>query len=235
MTLVPRQDVERTLRVVHTDAPEVPAWLQKYAARGFSLLFWYRTSDPKDDGKGPHISDWPQRTYHLSDFRDGQQVGVKLGTEIAPGKFLWDADYDWAPGIQYASRLMAPTGFVYGRPGKPRSHECRTTSAPVTSYKYQDVDGTVLSERRGTKTDGSIGLQSMLPPSTHYDSGEGVTLASDGDITHDDTSPARFTLYNVALLLGPRRSRSRWRPNGSCTSSSSTLTDSRFPRNSSGI
>lgn len=180
----------------------VPRWLTRYVERGFDLVFWSRMPDPKNDWKGPRDGGWPTKTYALADYRDGMQVGVKLGTEVAPGRILLDADFDWAPGISHAARFLPDTRFAFGRKGKPLGHALYTTSAPIASYKYVDIDGTTIVERRGTKTDGSIGMQTMLPPSIHRKSGDVVTLAFDGEIAHDDRVVEGITHYAVACLLG---------------------------------
>lgn len=176
--------------------------LAPYVALGFRFVFWPRESDPTNDWKGPRDKTWPTKTYDPADYRDGMQVGVKLGTEIAPGRFLWDADFDWPPGIEFAREFLPATGFGFGRPSKPTGHAFYTASAPVTFYKFKDIDGTNLGERRGTKTDGTIGYQTMLPPSVHRDSGETLTLTMAEHITHDDSAVEGYTHYMVACLLG---------------------------------
>lgn len=194
-------------------AAPIPRWLSRYVERGFDLVFWSRLADPKNDWKGPRDPSWPNKSYLAADYREGMQVGVKLGIEIAPGRFLWDADLDWAEGIRHAARFMRDTGFAFGRKSKPLGHAFFTSSAPVVSEEYKDTDGTMLVERRGLKKDGTgVGRQTMLPPSIHRESGEIVTLACDGDIAHDDAAVDGLTLYAVACLLGRH-----WPKNGPTT------------------
>jgi len=197
--------------------PESGVRVGKYISRGFALVFWRRTGAPEDDGKAPREPGWPTKTYDAADLREGMQVGVKLGVEIAPGHFLGDCDFDWAPGIPYVRRFLPKTGFVFGRKSKPFGHAFYTTSSPIVTVKYKDVDGTTLAEWRGTKADGSIGLQTMLPPSRHYASGEDVVLATDGELSHDDVAPLGLCLYVVACLLGRH-----WPKNGPDTNQHDT-------------
>jgi hypothetical protein len=178
--------------------------LDDYVARGFDLKFWRKTDDPEDDGKGPRAKGWQLAPDDPADYREGMQVGVFTGAQIAPGKFLLDVDFDCGPGIRFASYFLPSTGFGFGRPSKSVGHAFYTTSTAIVMRKFNDVDvnRTTLVELRGTKADGSIGFQTVLPPSKHYESGETVTLTTSGDITHDDTVPGCVTLYAVTCLLG---------------------------------
>ena len=194
--------------------------LARYVALGFALVFWPRLPDPKNDWKGPRDTTWPTTTYAPGDYREGMQVGVKTGVEIAPNKFLLDLDLDWAPGARFLDRFLPNTSFHFGRKSKPKGHAFYTTSAPVAYKKFEDTDGFNLGERRGTKTDGTIGLQTVLPPSVHRATGETLELgADDGDdrITHDDSVVERYTHYMIACLLGRH-----WPANGDHTNQHDT-------------
>lgn len=214
-----REHVALTLLpcVINHNERKEHAPLTRYVALGLPLVFWPRLPDPKNDWKGPRDSGWPTKAYTLSDYRDDMQVGVKLGTEIAAGKFLVDIDLDWAPGIRFLKHLLPATGFGFGRKSKPIGHAFYTTSAAVPYYKFADIDGTTIVERRGTKTDGSIGLQTVMPPSVHRATGEVLSLLADGDIGHDDTVIDGVTMYAVACLLGRH-----WPANGPDTNQHDT-------------
>jgi hypothetical protein len=216
--LEPPEDEPVALRLVPTP-PQSPPWLTRYVALGFSLVFWPRLPDPENEWKGPRDKKWPTKTYTPANYHDGMQVGVKLGVEIAPGKFLVDLDLDWAPGIRFLHRFVPDTGFVFGRKSKPHSHALYTTSAPVAIRKFKDVDAakTNLGELRGTKTDGTIGNQTVLPPSVHRESGDTVTMETDGDITHTDAVVEGYTHYMIACLLGRH-----WPKNGPDTNQHDT-------------
>lgn len=134
----------------------------RYFEMGFRLTFWPQIGDDK----GPRREGWPQECQTIDDYREGHRVGALTGVEIEPGTFLHDVDVDWTPGSMIAQAMLPPTSFVYGRPSKKISHCFYTLSAghPLVSYK-DPVDSTMLIELRGTKQDGTVGLQSMLPPS----------------------------------------------------------------------
>jgi len=204
------------LRLVESSA-ERQSLITQYVELGFPLVFWSRESDPKNDWKGPREEGWQTKTYIPSDYQDGLQVGVKTGTEIQLGRFLLDVDFDWIPGIEFAHRFLPNTGFVVGRPSKKIGHAFYTTSTPVVALKYKDIDGTTLVERRGTKTDGTIGLQTVLPPSVYRATGEVLALTANGDIVHNDTVVDCVTSYATACLLGRH-----WPKNGPDTNQHDT-------------
>jgi len=207
----------RVERPADSPSRSAPAWLERYYDRGFQLVFWPRMADPTNDWKGPRESGWTTKTYAPTDYREGMQVGVKLGTEIAPGRFLFDGDLDWAPGIKTAGNFLPTTGFIFGRKSKPISHALYTSSVPIVFKEFNDIDGTHLGEIRGTKPDGSIGYQTVLPPSLHRESGDVVTACANGDITHDDSAAARLVLLFVSWLLGRH-----WPKNGPNTNQHDT-------------
>lgn len=128
----------------------------------FSLAMW----PDAGDAKGPREADWPRKPKALDDWTPGSRVGIMTGTEVAQGRWLHDIDIDWQPGAGVAMALLPPTGFAYGRPSKRVSHCFYTCSEALRSIRFEDVDKTCLIELRGTKADGSVGLQSMAPPST---------------------------------------------------------------------
>lgn len=181
-----------------------PPWLTRYLSSGFRLVFYpTRTKGPT----GTAAVGWTSRSDVAEDYHDGDNVGVFTGHEITPGRFLVDVDFDWTDGVPLARRILPPAGFGFGRASRHISHAFYTTSAPQALKVFKDVTGESIVELRGTKADGTVGLQTMLPPSIHP-SGEVVTLRHEGEITHDDSVPARVLLYAVAGILfkhlGPR-------------------------------
>lgn len=171
--------------------------VNKYGERGFRLLFYRtRTKGPAGvDAKG-----WTERSDKPEEFKEGDNVGCFTGVEVAPGRFLVDVDFDWPEGLVLAKRLLPATGFGFGRTSRQISHSFYTTSIPLVSKEYNDVSGRVLVEIRAAKSDGSIGFQTMLPPSIHP-SGEQVILRMDGEIGHSDELARRVTLYAIACIL----------------------------------
>lgn len=172
---------------------ETPVWLTSYLARGFSLVF-YPTQT-----KHPTSKTWHTQDYAATDYHEGDNVGVKLGVELAPGQFLIDVDFDWKDAPPALAGLLPSTGFTFTRPGRPLSHAFYTVSTPLAIVTYDDLDGSHLVECRGTTVGGAIGHQTMLPPSVHP-TGEVLTLR-DGTIAHDDTVPRRVLLYALACLF----------------------------------
>lgn len=136
--------------------------VEEYFRRGYRVVFWAANGADK----GPKVNGWQNKVTTIDDYKPGYRVGLITGVEVAPGKFLHDIDIDWGPGATVAGKLLPATRFVYGRAGKKLSHCFYLTDAPIVGMKYDDpADGTTLIELRGTKKDGTIGWQSMAPPS----------------------------------------------------------------------
>ncbi|MGC4084261.1 MAG: virulence-associated E family protein [Vicinamibacterales bacterium] len=174
-----------------------PDCLRTYAERNFLLIQYPQRQ------KGPCSEGWtdPSRAKRKAEDIDlSQNVGVLLGTEIAPGRFLADVDFDWPDGIVLSRRLLRPTSFVFGRKSKPISHAFYTSSQPVVLRKFEDVDGQCLVEMRGTKKDGTIGFQTMMPPSVHPN-GEVIEMSLDGDLGHDEEIERHTVLYAIASMF----------------------------------
>ncbi len=135
--------------------------VEQYLKNNFRIVTWPLIGDTK----GPREEGWPTRQYGLADYAEGHRVGLLTGVEVSPGKFLHDVDIDWTDGSVIALKLIPPTGFVFGRSSKRISHCFYTTSEPLPSIRYEDIDKTCLIELRGTKLNGDVGLQTMVPPS----------------------------------------------------------------------
>ncbi len=176
------------------DFPTTPEWLRKYYERGFKLVFYpSKQKFPLDKG-------WEQRTYQASDYKDGNNVGILLGHEISEGKFLADIDFDWPDGVPLAKYLLPVTGFGFGRKSRILSHAFFTTPEPIASFKFVGMDNHPIVEIRGISSDGTLGLQTMAPPSVHPD-GEDLVFRSDGDIGHSDKLRHHVAMYATACLL----------------------------------
>jgi len=137
--------------------------LDFYFQHNFRLVFWPQIGD----SKGPHERGWTERVYTREDYRDGMRVGIMCGHELSSGKFLHDVDIDWADGAQIAQSLLPATDFMYGRTSKRISHCWYTLSEALPSFKYIDpIDQSITYiELRGVKLDGTLGNQTMAPPS----------------------------------------------------------------------
>lgn len=146
-------------------APTPQQILAAYVAAHYRLILW------KDEAaqKGPKEKDWQVKTYDATQYTEQHRVGLLLGHEVEPGHFLHDIDIDWEPGMRVALKILPNTEFVFGRTSKFISHCFYTANEPLPSYRYEDIDGTALLELRGTKKDGTLGYQTMVPPSIWAD------------------------------------------------------------------
>lgn len=143
--------------------------VQSYIDRGMRIVYWPAVGDTK----GPTFHGWPEAKYPIEDYDPSYRVGLLTGVEVAHGRFLHDVDIDWAPGAVIAQAMLPPTDFVYGRPSKRVSHCFYLLPEGVPSYAFLDIKidpkdkaaAATLIEIRGTKSDGTVGLESMVPPS----------------------------------------------------------------------
>lgn len=147
------------------DAPNIPndeTIVATYFQRNYRVVMWPGTGD----AKGPHEPGWQHKPYTLEDYQPGTRVGLLTGVAIGPHKYIHDLDIDWAPGYKIAARILPSTEFVFGRHSKYISHCLYTHPEAIRSQRFEDpVDKSVIIELRGTKADGEIGMQTMVPPS----------------------------------------------------------------------
>lgn len=98
-------------------------------------------------------------------------LGVLLGD---PSAGLVDVDLDCLESVVLAEIFLPPTGVIFGRSGKPRSHHLYRADPLISTAKFEDVDGSMLVELRST------GCQTVVPPSIHP-SGEPISWACFGE------------------------------------------------------
>lgn len=123
------------------------------------------------DAKGSEQKGWPdlaakgEPTEELISRVDKNNFGAETGVETPHG-FLADTDFDSkkpkvnAAGAEFLLDIL-PTA-TFGRKSKPISHAIYFTDEPVGNEKLKNT-----LELRGTKKDGTLGLQTMVPPSIH--------------------------------------------------------------------
>src|SRR5262245_30880164 len=153
--------------------------------------------------KGPKLDDWQHLRLTEADiprYFNGQpqNIGVLLGEPYG----LCDIDLD-SPEAVAAWPLFAPdTGLIFGRRSKPRSHWFYRIDPPHRSIKYLDpVHGSTLLEFRCLKADGSVGLQTVVPPSVHP-SGELIEFWRDGEAANVDAGDlGRAVRWTAAVSL----------------------------------
>ena len=133
--------------------------------------------------KAPVLDAWQKlriKKDNLHSYFDGsaQNIGVLLGDEHGSA----DIDCDCPEAMAAAMELAPPTGLVFGRASKPASHFFYRCKPPVRTRRFTDPTSkkTTLVELRCQKADGSIGLQTVVPPSVHQ-SGEQIWFEPDRD------------------------------------------------------
>ena len=125
--------------------------------------------------KGPTLNDWQHTRIDATSAAKyfnctDQNIGVLDGDEYGSA----DADLDCLEAITAGSFFLPETKLIFGRQSKPRSHYFFRCDPPVPSKKYLDpTDGKTLCELRCLKSDGTVGMQTVVPPSIH-ESGEQV-------------------------------------------------------------
>jgi putative DNA primase/helicase len=171
--------------------------------------------------KKPAIDEWQKLRLVEQDlprYFNGQErnIGVLLGEPYGNS----DVDLDSVEAIRLWPVWAPPTNLIFGRKSKPRSHYFYRTDPPARSLKFRDPlqpppgqgndDRATFLELRSLKKDGSVGLQTVVPPSTH-ESGELVRFDCDGEPANIDASVlvlAVATTAAAALLVR------YWPPNG---------------------
>lgn len=177
--------------------------IKDYLNRNFRIVTWPAAGD----SKGPREEGWPNRQYTMADYIEGHRVGILLGTEVVAGKWLCDVDIDWSDGSVIAQKLLPPTDFIFGRNSKKVSHCFYTTPEPVASYRYEDIDKVCLIELRGTKGNGDVGFQTMVPPSIWSKDGlrEPLVFLKKGDPGHlalASIIKQKTCLAAIGMILG---------------------------------
>jgi len=148
--------------------------------------------------KRPVLEEWQRLEITATDalqyFNSTKQnVGVLLGDKYGST----DVDCDCPEAITAARDLLPETGLIFGRTSKPFSHYFFRTDPPVRTKQFCDpVDGTTLIEMRGLSSNGSIGLQTIVPPSVHK-SGEQIRFERSYDRT-----PANIDADLLARAVG---------------------------------
>src|SRR5947208_195012 len=147
-----------------------------WVARGFHPI-------PIPHGeKKPILEKWQKLRLTRDDLPEyfncvPQNIGVLLGD----GSGSADIDCDCAEAIVVAAQLAPETGMVFGRLSKPASHYFYRCDPALRSRKFIDpVDKETLVELRCQKLDGTVGLQTVVPPSVHP-SGERIEFKSGFD------------------------------------------------------
>lgn len=127
-----------------------------------------------------------------------QNVGVLLGVW---SNGLIDIDLDHPVAMELAPQYLPPTGSIFGRKGKQKSHwiyKCSGPSLATRQFRFNKADhgqdGMVVEVR-------GMGAQTVFPGSTH-ESGEAIEWHTDDDpceIEYDELVTAVEELYEAVL------------------------------------
>ena len=123
--------------------------------------------------KKPVVEGWPDLRLKEDDLpryfnSHPQNVGILLGDEYG----TTDIDLDCPEAVRAARFFLPETGMIFGRASNPSSHWFYRSDPPQSSRFYKDTTGKMLVELRCQTSDGAVGLQTVVPPSTHQESGE---------------------------------------------------------------
>src|SRR5579862_6736941 len=161
-------------RIDMTSLDAAIAWIQK----GFSPIPIPHRS------KRPVLKGWEQLEMTIEvapQYFNGkpQNIGLHLGDKYGST----DVDCDCLQAIVAARELLPETGLIFGRQSKPFSHFFYRSDPPARTMQFIDpLDQSTIVELRGLKSDGLIGLQTVVPPSIH-ESGEAVRFEQGFDGT----------------------------------------------------
>jgi P4 family phage/plasmid primase-like protien len=154
--------------------------------------------------KAPILNGWPELRIakpEVPKYFNGKKsnIGVLLGIDG-----LADIDLDAPETLVIADAFLPASDFTFGRDSKPRSHRFYRLEKGIPTVKFIDpVRRDVLLELRCLKHDLAIGLQTVVPPSTHP-SGERIRFAATPgkpvQVDADSLSTATRQLAATALL-----------------------------------
>ena len=188
MTTAPRETLLPRVRAF-SSAAEAASW---YIGLGFYPV------PVAHRGKNPTGSDWDKLRIDATSvphYFNGQlqNIGALLGVSQLGTVGLADVDLDALEALAVASALLPTTGFIFGRASKPASHWFFFTETPVRLLQFKDpLNKNMLVELRGLKkTSGAVGLQTVLPGSTH-NSGELIKFEAGHDSTPTTVAPDRL-------------------------------------------
>jgi DNA polymerase-1 len=163
-----------------------------YLDRGLLPISVPRTGNHKN----PALDGWSELRPRAADldalFPPGRalNLGLLLGT---PSRGLVDVDLDCAEAVAAGWLLLPRTGWISGRPGRPRSHYWYTVKDPpaLAAEKYEDLAGGSLVELRST------GGHTVAPPGVH-ESGEPLAWDRFEEPGAADLGALRIAMRRVA-------------------------------------
>jgi hypothetical protein len=147
--------------------------------------------------KAPQIPRWQHLRLTLEDlprYFNGHpcNIGTLLGKNAG---WLVDVDLDHPLAVQMADQFLPPTGMIWGREGKPRSHWLYRVTGPASTRKHAHKSIGTIVELRASN------CQTIAPGSTHP-TGERVRWDEDGEpatVDPDELSRAVCELKAAVL------------------------------------
>ena len=107
------------------------------------------------------VKNWNSRVFRIGDIDPDANVGIRWGADSGG---LVDVDLDCAEAIELAPIYVPPTGAVFGRPSKPKSHLLYVASGAVFEPFGDPIAGDTLLELRADDRTGGR-HQTIVPPS----------------------------------------------------------------------
>jgi hypothetical protein len=132
--------------------------------------------------KAPTAKGWQKLRLRAEDLpryfnAQPQNIGIQLGDDYGTA----DIDCDCLEAVAAAVEFAPPTGMCFGRQSKPASHYIYRSNPPARFRKFADpTDKSTIVELRCQKTDGTVGLQTVVPPSVHQ-CGEPIRFEAGAD------------------------------------------------------
>jgi hypothetical protein len=165
--------------------------------------------------KKPILDEWQKLRLTRHDVgsyfnEKHQNVGILLGDDSGTA----DIDCDCLEAVAAAVELAPPTGMVFGRPSKAASHYVYRSTPGIPTRQYEDpIDKRMIVELRCQKKDGSVGLQTVVPPSVH-ESGELIRFECGSDRQPGDV-PATLLAERAAKIAAAALLAKHWPGEGS--------------------
>ncbi|MCK6553317.1 DUF3987 domain-containing protein [Candidatus Binatia bacterium] len=152
--------------------------------------------------KAPILNDWPALRLTVAtapSYFNGQaaNVGLLLGTPLV------DVDLDCNEALAVAEDWLPPTDRTSGRPDGRVTHHWYLSPEPLVTERLKDpalskTGKDTLVELRGLKADGTVGAQTLAPPSTHPDDEAPLRWYAEGEPATVPAAALRVAVRRVA-------------------------------------
>jgi hypothetical protein len=158
---------------------------------GYFELGWTMVPIPKGE-KRCLIKGWPNKKFHLDDFRNEVNIAVRLGSA---SNNLVDCDLDCEEATELSLLYLPATNAIFGRPLSPRSHWLYLAPGARFEAFIDPIAQQTLLELRADGRDGGAHI-TLLPPSV----ADGEQRAWDGETIEPATFDGRALRICMARL-----------------------------------